>query len=137
MSTSVINEVVEAVITKMNTLSLFASVTRGALPTGVGITCEVAPSTPSEVYLDKNAYVPLDLTINAKHPNLKTVSDAMNDIHSALTRATSYPADSANTPRWEIVDITNYTLPQIIGREENNEWLMASSLTVKFYWKGD
>ena len=87
----------------------------------------------SEVYLDKNSYLPLDVTINGKHPNLMTLSDALNKIHSVLTRAKTYPtADS-----WEIVDITNATMPQIIGREGNNDWLMASSLLVKVYWKGE
>ena len=130
---SVINQVLEAVIGLMNATSPFASVTRGALPTGVGLTVEIAPSSPSEVYLDKNLYVPLDVTLNGKHSNLKTLSDAMNKIHSTLTRAKTYPASDD----WEIVDISNYTLPEIIGREDNNEWLMASSLSVKFYWKGD
>lgn len=130
---SVINQVLEAVIGLMNATSPFASVTRGALPTGVGLTVEIAPSSPSEVYLDKNLFVPLDVTLNGKHSNLKTLSDAMNKIHSTLTRAKTYPASDD----WEIVDISNYTLPEIIGREGNNEWLMASSLSVKFYWKGD
>ena len=130
---SVINQVLEAVIGLMNATSPFASVTRGALPTGVGLTVEIAPSSPSEVYLDKNLYVPLDVTLNGKHGNLKTLSDAMNKIHSTLTRAKTYPASDD----WEIVDISNYTLPEIIGREGNNEWLMASALSVKFYWKGD
>ena len=130
---SVINQVLEAVIGLMNATSPFASVTRGALPTGVGLTVEIAPSSPSEVYLDKNLFVPLDVTLNGKHSNLKTLSDAMNKIHSTLTRAKTYPSAES----WEITDISNYTLPEIIGREGNNEWLMASSLSVKFYWKGD
>jgi hypothetical protein len=57
----------------------------------------------------------------------------MNNIHSALTRAREYPSGDG----WQIVDIVNYTLPQIIGREQNNEWLMASSLSVNFFWRGD
>lgn len=133
MSTSVINEVVEAVIGLMNYTRPFARVTRGALPTGNGITCEVGPSMPEAVFLDKNSYVPLDITLNAKHTNLKTVSDTLNNIHSTLTRARAYPAGEG----WEIVDITNDTLPQKIGREDNGGWIMASSLNVKFYWKGD
>lgn len=85
--------------------------------------------------MSKNSYVTLDLTLNGKHSNLKTLSDTMNGIHSALTRALSYPEDENG--RWQIVDISNYVLPQKIGREANNDWLMASSLSVKFYWKGD
>lgn len=131
--TSVINEVLEAVIGLMNATNPFATVTRGALPTGNGLVCEIGPTIPEEVYLDKNAYIPLDVTLNGKHKNLKTVTDAMNEIHSALTRAKNYPASD----RWQITDIENQNLPQIIGREENNEWLLASALTVNFYWEGD
>lgn len=130
---SVINQVLEAVIGLMNDTLPFAQVTRGALPTGNGITCEIAPSTPSVMHMDKNTVVPLDVTLNGKHPNLKTLSDTLNNIHSVLTRAKVYPS----AEKWQILDITNYTLPQIIGREQNNEWLMASSLSVKFYWRGD
>jgi hypothetical protein len=130
---SVINEVVEAVIGLMNDTAPFAAVTRGALPTHEGLVCEVGPSTPSEVYLDKNSYIPLDVTLNGKHPNLRTLTDAMNTIHSRLTRAKEYPKGEG----WKIVDITNYTLPQIVGREDNNDWLMASALSVKIYQRGD
>ena len=130
---SVINQAVEAVIGLINALSPFASITRGALPTGAGLCCEVGPSTPSEVYLSKDAYIPVDLTINGKHHNLMTLSDTMNGIHSALTRAKTYPS----ADHWEIVDIATATLPQVLGREDNNDWLMASSLSVRIYQKGD
>jgi hypothetical protein len=132
-ATSVINQVLEAVIGMMNGTHPFGSVTRGALPTGPGLVCEIGPSTPETVHMDKNTVIPLDVTLNGKHHNLKTVSDAMNEIHSALTRAKEYPS----AERWQIVDITNQTLPQRIGREQNNDWLMASALSVKFYWRGD
>lgn len=131
-ATSAQGQVIEAVIGLMNATSPFATVTRGALPTGPGITCEIDPSMPAEVYLDKNSYIPLNIVINGKHSNLKTLTDALNAIHSALTRATSY----MGSENWEIVDITNYTMPRVIGREGNNDLLMASALTVKYYWKG-
>ena len=132
-ATSVINQVLEAVIGMANATQPFSSITRGALPTGQGLTCEIGPTAPQATHMDKNTVIPLDITINGKHPNLMTLSDAMNTIHSALTRAKVYPS----AEKWEIVDIVNLTLPQIIGREQNNEWLMASSLSVKFYWRGD
>ena len=130
---SAINEAIEAVIDLMNDTEPFARVTRGALPTGYGLVCELGPSTPEEVYLDKNSDIPLDITLNGKHDNLKTLSDTMNAIHSSLTRATEYPEGEG----WKIVDISNYTLPQIVDREDNNEWLMASALSVKVYQRGD
>ena len=130
---SAINGVMEAVIQMINDLHPFAAVTRGTLPTGHGLTCEVGPTTPLAVHMDKNSVIPLDVTLNGKHPDLRVLSDTMNDIHSALTRARSYPSGEG----WQIVDIRNDTLPQIIGREGNNDWLMASSLSVTFYWRGD
>ena len=130
---SAINEVMEAVIDLMNATAPFARVTRGALPTGAGITCEVGPSAPEAVFLDKNSYVPLEVVVNGKHANLKTLSDALNTIHGALTRATIYPSGES----WEIVDITNVTVPEKIGMEDKNQWLMASTLSVKFYWRGE
>ena len=131
--TSVINEVLEAVIGMMNATNPFATVTRGALPTGQGLVCEIGPSIPDELYFDKNTVIPLDVTLNGKHKNLKTLTDAMNGIHSALTRTRVYPS----TERWQIIDIQNQNLPEKIDREQNNDWLSASALTVRFFWKGD
>ena len=126
---SIINSAVESVMDLIDGQNLFAEITRGALPTGNGLCCEVAPSTPDEVYLDKNQYIPLDLTINGKHSDLHTLSEAMNHIHEVLTMLTVYPSGQS----WQVVDITTLTEPQLIGRDENNLWIMASSLSVKVY----
>lgn len=133
LASSAIDQAVEAVIALMNATSPFSSITRGALPVSHGITCEVGPSSPHTVYMDKNIYLPIDLTLNGKHENLQTVTDAMNLIHSTLTRARSYPRGT----NWRIVDITNITMPHVIGREENNMWLLASALYIKIYQEGD
>ena len=128
-SSSIINQAVESVMDLIDSLNLYALITRGALGTGNSLVCEVAPSSPNEVYLDKNKYITVDLTINGKHSDLQTLSDTMNTIHESLTMLTEYP--SAET--WQIVDIFTLTEPQVIGREENNDWLMASSLGVNLY----
>ena len=126
---SVINEAIESVMDLVDSLGLFSTIRRGALGTGNDLCCEVAPSSPYEVYLDKNQYIVLDLTINGRHDNLETLSEAMNTIHEELTMMKEYPSGTG----WQIVDITTYTEPQMIGREDNNRWLMASSLAVKVY----
>ena len=128
-ATSVINQAVEAVMDYIDALSLFATITRGALGTKEGICCEIAPSSPDEVYLDKNQYITIDLTINGKNANLETLSDAMNTIQETLTMKKSY----SSAEKCEIVDIVTLTEPQVIGRDENNIWIMASSLGVKVY----
>lgn len=127
LSTTVIDQAVEAVAGLINGLSLFSSIYRGALGTGNGLCCEVGPTRPETVFLDKNKYIPVDLTINGKHDNLLTLTEAMNKIHESLTMLKTYPSGAS----WEIVDITTATEPQIIGREDSNQHLMASSLLVK------
>lgn len=121
-----INEAVEDVIAMCNEAQAMTTVRRGALATGPGITCEIGPSVPGTHFLNKDIVVPVDLTFNGKHSNLQTITQAMNSIHHNLTRRTVYPAGVG----WEIVDVVEATLPQVIGREPNNEWLLASSLTV-------
>ena len=133
MTSSILNKAVEAVVTLINAMDNFAVMTRGALGTGNGLTCEIAPSMPAEVYLDKNSYIPLMLALNGKHTDLQVLSDTMNNIIDTMTRRTEYPSGNG----WEIVDIVGGNLPRIIGREPNNAWLMAGDLVVKIYRKDD
>lgn len=128
-TTSIINQAVEAVAGLINGLSLFATMTRGALGTGNYLSCEIGPTSPEIVFLDKNKYIPIDFTINGKNDDLLTLSDAMNHIHESLTMLREYPSGD----NWEIVDISTMTEPQIIAREDNNAWIMASALTVNVY----
>ena len=124
---TIINEAIEATMDLIDEIGLFATITRGALGSTIGLACEVAPSMPQEVYMDKNKYIPLDLTINGKHDNLETLTNAMNMIHETLTMMREYPAGA----EWHIVDIATITEPQIIGRTEENLWLMASNLSIR------
>ena len=124
---SIINEAVEATMNMIDGLGLFAPIYRGPLGTDDGLCCEIGPTSPEEVYLDKNRYIPIDLTINGKHENLQTLSEALNTIDEALTMRTSYPA----TATWKIVDISTGTEPQLVTREDSNQYVMASALLVK------
>ena len=131
IATSVLNVVVEWVINTINAMNNYATMSRGALGTSDGLSCEIAPSMASEVYLDKNSFIPLTLALNGKHSNLQTLSDTLNSIVDTLTRSKSY----ANGNGWEIVDITGGNIPRVIGREDNGSWLMACDLVVKIYRK--
>jgi hypothetical protein len=83
--------------------------------------------------MDKGTYTELTLALNGKHNNLQTLSDTLNGIMDTLTRKTAYTYGNG----WEIVDITNGNLPRVIGREDNNSWVMACDLVVKFYRKDE
>ena len=132
-STSKINLAVESVITLINGMGNFATMTRGALGSYDGLSCEIAPSYAEAVFMDKNVYFPLTLALNGKHHNLQTLSETLNNIMDTLTRSTTYPSGNG----WEIVDITNGNLPRVIGREDNNSWLMACDIIIKLYRKDD
>ena len=132
MSESILNQAIEAVMDLIDALSLFAPITRGALSAGNSLSCEIGPTSPEIICLNKEQYVPIDLTINGKHKNLQTLSDSMNLIHERLTMMTAYPSGEA----WKITDIQTLTEPQMIGREQDNSWMMASALLVKTYMKG-
>ena len=132
-STSVINLAIESVMDLIDGLSPFATITRGALGTGNSLSCEIAPSVPESVFYDKNVYIPLTLALNGKHDDLQVLSDTLNNIMDTLTRAKSYPSGTG----WQIVDITNGTMPRVIGRENNNAWLMACDIIIKVFRKDD
>ena len=133
VGTSKINIAVENVIALINEMQNFATMTRGALGIGNGLTCEIAPSVPETTFYDKNVYIPLTLALNGKHSDLRTLSDTLNDIMDTLTRRTEYPSGNG----WQIVDIVNGNLPRVIAREDNNLWLMACDLVIKIYRKDD
>lgn len=123
----IIDQAIESVMDLIDGLGLYATITRGALGTENGLCCEIAPSTPQEVYLDKNQYIFIDLTLNGKNDELETLTNAMNTIHENLTMLKSYPAGDD----WHIVDIATITEPQVIGRSDNKGWIMASNLSVR------
>lgn len=128
---SIINDAVESVMDLIDALDLFSPITRGALGTSNDLVCEISPSSPDEIFLDKNKIIPLDLAINGKNADLEKLSNGLNLIHESLTMAKSYPFGDG----WKIVDVLTITEPQIIGREENNSWLMASALMIKIETK--
>ena len=132
-STSVINLAVESVMDMIDGLKLYASITRGALGISNSLCCEIAPSMPESVFMDKNLYIPLTLAINGKHDDLQVLSDALNNIMDTLTRKTEYTSGNG----WQIVDITNGNAPRVIGREDNNSWVMACDIVIKLYRKED
>ena len=123
----IIDQAIESVMDLIDGLGLYATITRGALGTESSLCCEIAPSTPQEVYLDKNQYIFIDLTLNGKNDELETLTNAMNTIHENLTMLKSYPTGDD----WHIVDIATITEPQVIGRSDNKGWLMASNLSVR------
>ena len=55
----------------------------------------------------------------------------MERAHHALTTSKVLPY----TEDWQIYAIETTAAPSVIGREENRNWVLGSSLRVKFYNK--
>lgn len=128
---SVINDVLEAVRGLCNAEHPFADVKIGSLPADDSISLFVGSGAPSETYLDKGMSIELSCVLNSKHQNPKIASDALNDLHQALTQAKDYPFTDA----YQITDIATISVPSFIGREENKQYLYGSSLRVRFCMK--
>lgn len=128
---SVINDVLLAVINKAQITGLYATIKIGALPADDGICCTIAGGYPEATFLTKGMSYDLDLVLNGKNASQQTVSDALNDIHQALTQTKVYP----ETAEYQINNIETTSSPSYIGREENKQYLYGSSLKVRFFYK--
>lgn len=129
---SVYSDVLQAVVQLANTLSLYAPVTIGALPPDDGISMAWGSGSINS-FLDKNAAVVMSAVLNAKSADQQTALDALGQIHTFLSRTTSYP----QAEDYQITNVETLSAPSYLGREENSQWLYGSSLQVKFFSKGD
>lgn len=129
-----INDIIDAVIDKAETLDLYADIVRGPLPPDNGISVYPATGTPQTTFINKRHVYNIGLTLNGKHASQQTVSSTLNGIHTALTTTKNLPA----TDYWQICDIATIALPTYLDREENNQYLYGSSLMVRAYiWSFD
>lgn len=128
---SVINDVLLAVIGLAQATNPYATITVGALPADNGIACSIATGAPDGTFMTKGMAYQFSMVLNGKHHNQQTVSDALNDIHQALTQRKTYPS----TDTYQITDISTSSSPSYLGREENKQYLYGSALSVRFYYK--
>ena len=130
MPDSIINQAMSAVKSMAEALDLFAPIYFGPLGSDAGISMALSPGSPPTYHLDRRCEVRLSLVLNAKHQDMKLVSNTLHHIHDSLARAEVYP----RTDDWQITHITTESLPELIEREADGMWLFASSLTVTLYY---
>lgn len=129
---STINAVVNAVLALAQGVTTYP-IRRGPLGTGPGIVMEPEASAPVTTFFDKNTVYDLGVVLNGKDTNMQAITEAMNLIHSALTRAFSYPS----AQHWQITNIITQSSPALIERQANDYWVYGSALTIQFYFRGD
>lgn len=90
-------------------------------------------STPFSTFLCKQQfYMNMTILLNGKSDDQRYISDVLSNIHLNLSKMITYPS----TDEVQIVDISTMASPNLIGREENSQWLYGSTLQVKYYIRG-
>jgi len=130
---SFIGDLMEKIATAAETTSPYANIVFGSDPPLNGICMIQNGGYMPEQHLDRNALFSLPVLLNGKHTNQQTVLDAITAIHEALTKKTNY--NDVSTDAVQVVDITTTAAPSVIGREQNNQWIVGSSIGVYFYWR--
>lgn len=118
----------DAVVKMVADLNLYASPIVGAMPADNGIAMQISTGANDTTFLEKDIVVGFSVVLNGKHSSQKTVLDDLNKAHEALTMTKEYPTDDD----WQICDIRSDSLPNYIGREDN-QYLYGSALRVRAY----
>lgn len=119
----------DALIDLAETTNPFAAIVRGPLTAAPSIAMEAAESDITR-HMDRNEAVRTAVVINAKHPNMATAYEAVRAIQHKLTHLPEFSSGEG----WRIVDVWADDFPRLIGREDDNTWLYATSLTASIYY---
>lgn len=86
-----------------------------------------APRATFRTLVNSDQELPVQFT--GKNANQQQLAAAMETVHQALTTAAALPF----AEKWQIYAIETTSAPQLIGREENINYIYGSSFRVKFY----
>jgi len=88
-------------------------------------------SNPTEIYMSKDSYNSMTVLLNGKNLDHQTVATTLNTIHDYFNKLKqSQIPIGQNT---QIINIQTSSSPELIGVEENGQWIYGSSLLVTYY----
>ena len=128
-----IGEIIDKIATAADALGLYAMIVYGSDPPENGICMIQAAGAPTEKHFDTGMLYRLSVLLNGKHSNQQTLLDALTQIHTMLTKRNDF--SDFSTTDVQVLSIMTTSSPQIIGREQNNQWIAGSSFEVSFYWR--
>ena len=111
----------------------YAKIVYGSDPPKDGICMIPSTGAPADTHLNKGMIIRLPILLNGKNADQEKLLNDLTAIHAALTRKTDY--SEFTTINTQIVNIESMSLPAIIGREQNKQWICGSTLAVYFYWR--
>lgn len=112
---------------------LYASIVFGSDPPYNGICMIQGAGFPDEKHLDTGMLYRLPVLLNGKNESQELLLEDLTAIHAVLTKRNDF--SELNTDEVQVVAIRTTSLPQIIGREQNKQWIAGSSLEISFYWR--
>lgn len=131
---SIPKQVLEAVRTLAQDSGFaYAQIVNGALPPDNGISLTTAGGGMDTTFFSVGQSILLSLVLNAKHENQATAQNALDNLHAYLARRKTFPRGDG----WQITSITTDSVPLYLDREQNNQWLYGSGLSVRFYYFPD
>lgn len=128
-----ISAIMDKIADAADALGLYATIVYGSDPPENGICMIQAAGAPTEKHFDTGMLYRLSVLLNGKHSDQQTLLDALTQIHTALTKRNDF--NDFSTTDAQVISIMTTASPQIIGREQNNQWIAGSSFEVSFYWR--
>lgn len=104
----------------------------GSVPPLNGFAVCFVGGAPFETYRKLDKSVPLPVLFNGKGADQQVLSAQMNLVHDLLTTSKALP----RADNWQIYAIRTTAYPNLIGREENKNWIYGSSFAIDYYSKG-
>lgn len=130
---SAIETLMDAVMTLAETTHPYADIVYGSDPPINGICMIHNGGYAPDIHMDSGRVFSLPVLLNGKHENQLTVLNALSAIHERLTKPLAYRA--LGNEEVQIISIETTSAPAVIGREQNNQWVCASSFSIRFYWR--
>lgn len=127
------SKVLDNIILAAERTQPYAKIVYGSDPPINGICMIPSGGAPSDVYLDRGMMVKMPVVLNGKHEDQRLLLDDLTAIHEVLTKRRDY--SELSTEAVQITNIVSMSLPAIIGREQNKQWICGSTLEITFYWK--
>ena len=130
---SFLYEMFDKIIRAAEETQPFARIVYGSDPPQNGICMIPSTGPPEYTNLDKGMRLNLSVVLNGKNEDQRLLLDDLTCIHEVLTKRRDYK--DLSTEAIQVVNISSVSLPTIIGREQNKQWICGSQLEVTIYWK--
>ena len=128
-----VQALIEAIANWAQTTGPYAEILFGSDPPENGLCMIQNGGYAPDIHFNAGFIYDLPILLNGKHADQEVLLTTLGAIHELLTKTLDY--SGLGSDQIQVVDIWTTAYPMIIGREQNNQWVAGSTLSVKFYWR--